>query len=55
MSFVDYGNNHENFDLKYRSYSFQEDDYQNILLGDNIMTASLFNNFTISTNPIRCK
>ena len=52
MSFVDYGNNHENFDLKYRSYSFQEDDYQNILLGDNIMTANLFNNFTISTNPI---
>ena len=52
MSFVDYGNNHENFDLKYRSYSFQEDDYQNILLGDNIMTINLFNNFTISTNPI---
>ena len=52
MSFVDYGNNHENFDLKYRSYSFQEDDYQNILLGDNIMTVNLFNNFTISTNPI---
>jgi hypothetical protein len=52
MSFVDYGNNHENFDLEYRSYSFQEDDFQNVLLGDNLVTASLFNNFTISTNPI---
>ena len=52
MSFVNYENNHENFDLKYRSYSFQEDNFQNVLLGDNIMTASLLNNFTISTNPI---
>jgi len=52
MSFVDYGNNHEIFDLEYRSYSFQEDDFQNVLLGDNLVTASLFDNFTISTNPI---
>ena len=53
MSFVDYANDAENFDLKYRSYSFQEDEYQNILLGDNIMSTSfLFDNMTLSTNLV---
>ena len=53
MSFADYGNDNKNFDLKYRSYSFQEDEYQNILLGDNIMSTSfLFDNMTLSTNLI---
>ena len=45
MSFVNYGNEVGNFDLKYRSYSFQEDEYQNTLLGDNFMTTGfLFDN-----------
>jgi len=52
MSFVDYGNSTENFDLKYRTYSFQEDPYQNTLLGDNILSANLINNLTLSMNPI---
>ena len=52
MSFVDYGNQSDSFDLKYRTYSFQEDSYQNTLLGDNILSASLINNLTLSLNPI---
>jgi subtilisin family serine protease len=53
MSYVNYGSDNKNFDLKYRSYSFQEDEYQNILLGDNIMSTSfLFDNMTLSTNLI---
>ena len=53
MSFVNYGNDVDNFDLKYRSYSFQEDEYQNTLLGDNFMTTSfLFDNLTLSTNIV---
>jgi len=52
LSFADYGNDSENFNLKYRTYSFQEDSFQNILLGDNILSANLFNNFTFSTNPL---
>ena len=53
MAFVDYGNNVDNFDLKYRSYSFQEDEYQNTLLGDNIMSTNfLFDNMTLSTNLV---
>ena len=51
MSYADYGSDNKNFDLKYRSYSFQEDEYQNILLGDNIMSTSfLFDNTTLSAN-----
>jgi len=52
MSFVDYGNQGDSFDLKYRTYSFQEDSYQNTLLGDNILSATLINNLTLSMNPI---
>ena len=53
MSFVNYGNEVGNFDLKYRSYSFQEDEYQNTLLGDNFMTTSfLLDNMTLSTNIV---
>ncbi len=53
MSFVNYGNEVGNFDLKYRSYSFQEDEYQNTLLGDNFMTTGfLFDNLTLSTNIV---
>ena len=53
MAFVDYGNDVDNFDLKHRSYSFQEDEYQNTLLGDNIMSTNfLFDNMTLSTNLV---
>ena len=46
FGFADYGNNQNNFDLKHRSYPFQVDEYQDIFLGDDIMSLGFLTNQT---------
>ncbi len=46
FGFADYGNNQNKFDLKHRSYPFQVDEYQNIFLGDDIMSLGFLTNQT---------
>jgi len=50
MSFVDYSSKSQ-FDLKYRSYAFQENQYTNTLLGDDIITLPfIFDNTKLLSN-----